>query len=164
MSLSAHTNSRSLLSGFLAVLLVVAAVSLCVLVKYPNFVPWYAELEKPSYTPPNAVFGLIWTALYILMAFAFGRILSLPSEMQGRRLAVLFFTAQLTLNVLWSFLFFGAHNPLMGLFVIVPQWVATLATVAAFRPLDKLSALAMIPLAVWVAFIAFLNFVIYRMN
>jgi translocator protein len=164
MSVSAHTDSRSLLSRLLAVLLVAAAVSLCVLVKYPNFVPWYADLEKPSFTPSNTVFCWVWTVLYLMMAFAFGRILSLPSEMPGRRLAVLFAVAQLGLNVLWSFLFFGAHSPLMGLFVIVPQWLLTVATVASFRPLDRLAAVAMAPLIVWVAFVALLNLLICWMN
>ena len=148
----------------MALLLVMAAVSICVLVKYPNFVPWYAELKKPWFIPSNAVFGWVWTALYLLMAFAFGQILRLRSETPGRRLAIWLFLAQLGLNVLWTFLFFGAHSPFLGLIDIVPQWVLIVATIAAFRPLDLPAALALVPLGAWVAFVSVLNFAIWRLN
>ena len=145
-------NSRGLLSGLIALLLVVAAVSLCVLVKYPNYVPWYAELTKPWFLPSNAVFGRVWTALYVLMAFALGAHLA-PFEHAGWRLAIWLFLAQLGLNVLWTVLFFGAHSPLLGLVAIVPQCLLIVATIAAFRPLDRPAALALLPLATWAAFV-----------
>lgn len=161
---SAHLSSRSLLSGLIALLLVMAAVSLCVLVKYPNFNPWYAELKKPWFIPSNAVFRSVWTALYLLMAFAFGRILLLRSNKPGRRLAIWLFLTQLSLNVLWAFLFFGAHSPFLGLIDIVPQWLLIVATIAAFRPLDRPAALALVPLGAWAAFVGVLNFAIWRLN
>lgn len=160
----AHVSSRSLLSALIALLLVIAAVSLCVLVKYPNFVPWYADLKKPWFVPSNAVFGTVWTALYLLMAVAFGRLLRLPSHVPGRRLAIWLFLAQLGLNVLWAFVFFGAHEPFLGLIDIVPQLLLIVATIAAFRPLDRPAALALVPLAAWVAFVSLLNFAVWRLN
>lgn len=160
----AHLSSRNLLSGLIALLLVMAAVSLCVLVKYPNFVPWYAELKKPWFIPSNAAFGSVWTALYLLMAFAFGHILRLRSDTPGRQLAVWLFLAQLGLNVLWAFLFFGQHSPILGLIDIVPQSLVVVATIAAFWPLDRSAAFALVPLAAWVSFVSVLNFLIWRLN
>src|ERR1700759_5231981 len=79
---------------------------------------WYAALSKPVFNPPNWVFAPAWTALYILMAFAFYRILSLPRT-PGRRIAITAFLVQIALNGLWSWAFFAAHSPLAGLIVIV---------------------------------------------
>jgi tryptophan-rich sensory protein len=161
---SARLSSRNLLSGLIALLLVMAAVSLCVLVKYPNFVPWYAELKKPWFILSNTIFGSVWIALYLLMAFAFGRILRLRSKTPGRWLAIWLFLGQLGLNVLWALLFFGAHSPFLGLIDIVPQWFLIVATIAAVRPLDRAAALALVPLGAWVAFVGVLNFAIWRLN
>ncbi len=160
----AQASSRSFLSALLAVLLVAAAASLGSVGTFINVAPWYDVLAKPAFSPPKAVFGPVWMALYCLMAFAFWRILRLPTGKEGRRVAIILFLAQLGLSVLWAFLFFGAHSPAMGLVDIVPDWLATVATIAAFRPLDRLAALALAPLAGWVGFESALDFAIWRMN
>jgi len=160
----ARFSSRSVLSAFLAPLVVAAAASLGVLAAIPNLAPWYEALAKPSFSPPNGIFGPVWTALYLLIAFAFWRILRMPPETPGRRTAIALFLAQLALNALWSFLFFGAQSPLMGLIDIVTQWLLIVATIAAFRPLDRAAALALVPLAAWVGFATVLNFAIWRLN
>ena len=98
------------------------------------------------------------------MAYAFGRILSLPSGAWRRRIAIFVFLAQLALNVLWSFLFFGAHSPQLGLIEIVVRGAVIVATIMAFWPLDRQSALALVPLAAWVAYVGLLNFEIWRLN
>ena len=84
------------------------------------------------------------------MAFAFWRILRLSGQTPGRGAAVALFLAQLALNVLWSFLFFAARSPELGLIDIVPQWLLIVATIALFRPLDRLAAACLVPLALWV--------------
>ena len=114
--------------------------------------------------PPNFIFGPVWTALYLLMAFAFWRILCLPGRTRGRGPAIAVFLAMLALNVLWSFLFFAARSPGLGLIDIVPQWLLIAATIALFRPLDRLAAACLVPLAAWVAFASLLNFEIWRLN
>jgi len=166
MSLFRKTQplARSALFGVLAVVLVVAASGLGALATFPHLEPWYASLRKPSFVPPNALFGPVWTALYALMAFAFWRILRLPRETPGRSAAIAAFLAQLALNALWSFLFFTAQNPLLGLLDIVPQWALIALTIALFLPLDRLAALCLVPLALWVGFATALNFAIWRMN
>ena len=157
-------SSRSLLSGLLALLLVAAAASLRSLATAPALVSWYGGFEKPAFSPPIAVFRPVWAALYLLMAFAFWRVLSLSPRVPGRRLAIVLFLAQLALNAFWSFLFLDAHSPLMGLIDIVPQWLLIVATIAAFWPLDRSAALALVPLAAWVGFASLLNFEVWRLN
>jgi tryptophan-rich sensory protein len=129
----------------------------------PNLVPWYAELHKPGFNPPNAVFGPVWTVLYCLMALAFWRILILPVQ-PGRRLAIGLFLGQLLLTVLWSFAFFAAQSPLLGLAVVIPQWLLVVATLLVFWRFDRLAGICFVPLALWVGFAGVLNFLIWRMN
>lgn len=129
----------------------------------PNLVPWYESLQKPWFNPPNAVFGPVWTLLYCLMALAFWRILLLPRQ-PGRQLAIGLFLGQLLFTVLWSFAFFAAQSPLLGLLVVIPQWLLVVATGAVFWRFDRLAGLLFVPLALWVGFAGFLNFVLWRMN
>ena len=129
-----------------------------------DLAPWYAGLVKPSFNPPNIVFGLVWAAIYLLMAFAFWRVLCLPGRTLGRGPAIGVFLALLGLNVLWSFLFFAGHSPLLGLIDIAPQWLLIVLTIALFRPLDRLAAACLVPPALWVAFAGLLNLEIWRLN
>jgi translocator protein len=160
----AGEKRRSTVLGLAAAGLVVAASALGQFATFPNLTPWYAGLAKPAFNPQNAIFGPVWTALYALMAFAFWRILRLPAETPGRRVAIGLFLAQLALNVAWSFLFFGAHSPFLGILDIGPQWALIVATIAAFWSLDRAAALCLVPLALWVGFASALNFAVWRLN
>ncbi len=148
----------------------IAALSVCVVLvsgqiaTFPNLQPWFAGLAKPSFNPPNWVFGPVWTALYALMAFALWRILRLRTQPALRRRAILLFYLQLLLNALWSWLFFAAHSPLLGLIDIVPQLGLVIATILVFRRLDGLAAVCLIPLALWVGFATILNGAIWQLN
>jgi tryptophan-rich sensory protein len=130
---------------------------------FPNLAPWYAGLAKPSFNPPNGVFGPVWTLLYALMALAFWRVLILPGQ-EGRKLAIALFLAQLALNVVWAFAFFAARSPLLGLIDIGPQLLLVAATLWAFWRLDRFAGLCLLPLLLWVGFAAALNFGIWRLN
>ncbi|MBI1204315.1 MAG: tryptophan-rich sensory protein [Rhodopseudomonas sp.] len=141
---------------------VVAASALGQWATFPNL-PWYATLMKPSFNPPNWLFGPVWTGLYALMAFAAFRISRLPASPVRRNALVLFF-AQLALNAAWSWAFFAAHNPLLGLIDIVPQLLCVLATCIAFVRLDRAAGLCLVPLALWVGFATVLNAAIVVLN
>ncbi|HUO53279.1 MAG TPA: TspO/MBR family protein [Rhodoblastus sp.] len=129
----------------------------------PIIAPWYEGLAKPGFTPPNALFGPVWTLLYALMALGFWRILIQPKR-TARTLAIGFFLAQLALNVIWSYAFFAAHSPLLGLIDIVPQEVLLVATMILFWRLDRFAGLCLLPVALWVGFAGALNFEIWRLN
>ena len=133
------------------------------LATYPNLAPWYAGLDKPAFNPPNWVFAPVWTALYVLMAFALWRILRLPPS-PARRTALLLFFCQLALNAAWSWMFFGAQSPAWGLVNIFVQLAVIAATILSFRRLDRLASWCLVPLALWVAFASVLNFSIWRLN
>jgi tryptophan-rich sensory protein len=133
--------SRDLGFGLLAIIAVAATSAVGQLATYPNLAPWYAGLLKPSFNPPNWVFGPVWTTLYLMMAFAVWRILRLPEAPADRRWALGLFFALLALNAAWSWMFFAAHNPLLGLINIVPQILVILATIVAFYRIDRLSAI-----------------------
>src|SRR3954464_1714753 len=110
--------------GAVAATLVVGQIA-----TFPNLVPWYAGLIKPSLNPPNWVFAPVWTALYALMAFSVWRILRLHRRTPLGRLGLSLFFIQLALNPAWSWMFFGAHNPFLGLINIIPQLIVIIAAV-----------------------------------
>jgi benzodiazapine receptor len=150
--------------ALLALLVVAAASALGQIATYPNIATWYAGLAKPPFNPPNWIFAPVWTALYLLMAFALWRVLRLPAGAPGRAAALILFLVQLALNVAWSWMFFAAHSPLLGLVDIVPQLIAILATIGAFWRLDRIAGISLVPLAAWVAFAGVLNAAIWWMN
>ena len=148
----------------MAIIAVAAASVIGQLATYPNLAPWYAGLVKPSFNPPNWVFAPVWTTLYVMMAFAVWRILRLPEASAARRLALTLFFAHLALNAAWSWMFFGAHNPLLGAINIVPQLLVIVATVVAFYRPDRIAAWCLVPLVAWVAFASVLNIAIWQLN
>ncbi len=154
---------RELGMAALALAAVIAASLLGQLATFPNLVPWYAGLAKPSFNPPNWVFAPVWTALYVLMAFAGWRVLRLPPS-PARRTALMLFFGQLALNVAWSWMFFAAHSPLLGLINIIPQWLVIVATIVAFARVDRLAAGCLAPLAAWVGYAAVLNAALWWLN
>ena len=162
------TRTRDLAGVYWPIVLtgapVVAASVVGQLATYPNLTPWYAGLVKPSFNPPNWVFAPVWTTLYVLMAFSVWRVLRLHSTTPLRRLGLSLFFIQLALNPAWSWMFFGAHSPLLGLINIIPQLVVIIGTIIVFLRLDFIAALALMPLAIWVAFATLLNFSIWSMN
>ncbi len=160
---NASSKARVVFAG-VSIVSVALALAVGQLATRPNLVPWYAGLIKPTFNPPNWVFAPVWTMLYVLMAFAVWRILCLPRGARSRRIALNLFFAQLGMNAAWSWMFFGAQSPLLGMINIVPQTFLIFATIAAFRRLDNLAALCLLPLAAWVSFACVLNFEILRLN
>jgi benzodiazapine receptor len=129
----------------------------------PSIGGWYATLLKPSWTPPNWVFGPVWSLLYLAMAVAawmVWRQVGFPRAAAALNL----FAVQLVLNVCWSAIFFGAHRLALAFAEILLLWLLILATMIAFRPLSRVAAWLMAPYLVWVAFAAMLNFSIWRLN
>ena len=124
---------------------------------------WYQQLAKPAWTPPNWLFGPVWTALYIMMAVAAW--LVWKSDAGGAmRAALAVYAVQLVLNALWSLAFFGLHRIGLALIDIIALWVFILATVLFFRRVSVTAAVLMLPYLAWVAFAAVLNLSLWRLN
>lgn len=125
---------------------------------------WYVTLDKPGFNPPNAVFGPVWTALYILMAVAAWRVWRSETVRTRRRAALTLYGVQLALNLAWSLLFFGLRRPDLAMIDIALLLAAVIATGAAFWRIDRPAGLMMVPYAAWVGFASALNFAIWRLN
>ena len=124
---------------------------------------WYASLNKPSFNPPNWLFGQLWTFLYILMGIALYLIWKLPAS-KNRTRSIEFFFFQLLLNFLWSFLFFYFHSIAIALFDIIILWVMIFLTIILFSRLDKTASWLLVPYISWVSFATILNIYIFYLN
>jgi len=121
---------------------------------------WYRELKKPSWTPPNWVFPVAWTTLYLLIAGSAARVAFIP----GAGLAMAFFALQIALNALWTPVFFGLRRLAGGMIVLVALWVAVAATMVLFYVLDPIAGLMFVPYLVWVTIAGALNLSVWRLN
>jgi tryptophan-rich sensory protein len=129
----------------------------------PEIPNWYAALNKPSWNPPNWVFPVVWTTLYAIMAVAAWLVWK-TGGFGHARMALTLFGIQLALNVAWSAIFFRMHQPGWAFVEILVLWVLIMATVITFWQVRQAAAWLMIPYLAWVAFAAFLNFTIWRLN
>jgi tryptophan-rich sensory protein len=125
---------------------------------------WYKGLVKPSFNPPEWLFGPAWTMLYLLMAVAVFLVWKQGFGVPGVKLALAVFLVQLVLNALWSVLFFGLRSPLAGLVEIAVLWVAILATIILFFRVSVPAGVMLLPYIAWVSFAAVLNAAIFVLN
>ena len=125
---------------------------------------WYASLIKPFFSPPNWLFATVWTLLYILMGWASGRVWYFGIRHRWGKTALYHFGAQLIFNGLWSLVFFGLKNPLLGLIVIIALLILIERTIYWFRLVDKVSSFMLYPYLVWVCFATLLNAGILYLN
>lgn len=151
-----------LLVGSLALPFVAAAIGGSATVS--NIPTWYAGLIKPEFTPPNWVFGPVWTLLYLLMGVAFYRVLRQGSRDALVKVAAGFFVGQLVLNAAWSIVFFGQHNPYGGVVVIALLLLALIGTIITFQRVDRLAAWLLLPYLLWSLFATALTIGIYTLN
>lgn len=121
---------------------------------------WYRSLVKPPGTPPNVVFPIVWTTLYVLMAVAAWRAWRVAAFDR----ALWLWTLQLVLNATWSPVFFGAHQAGLALAIIGALWIAILLTTIAFFRLDRVAGWMMVPYLAWVTYAAYLNAGIELLN
>lgn len=119
---------------------------------------WYlTDLIKPSWNPPSWLFGPVWTFLFFLMGIALYLVWIKKNNL-------FWFWTQLILNILWSFLFFGLHAPMLAFYEIILLWIAILMTIVKFWSYNKKAAILLIPYLAWVSFASFLNFTVARLN
>lgn len=135
------------------------------LVTQTSVTTWYPTLNKPVFTPPNEVFPIAWSTLYILMGIAAGLVWSrIEMQEQEVRKGLKFFAVQFALNMLWSYLFFGLKNPLLALIEIVLLLLMIYETWIIFKKVDKIAGWLMLPYLLWVTYALALNAAIWGMN
>jgi benzodiazapine receptor len=125
--------------------------------------PWYQSLRKPSWTPPDRVFGPVWTALYAAMAIA-AWLVWRRRGWSGGRVPLALFGLQLGLNLAWTGLFFALKSPGAAFGEILLLWSIILATLVAFGRVHRMAGTLMAPYLLWVTYAAALNGAIWRMN
>jgi len=148
------------------------ALIVCLVVGYsasivtrPSVESWYPTLTKPIFNPPNWIFMPMWTFLYIIMAVAAGLVWDKIKEQNEEvKKALAFFLIQLTLNAIWSYLFFGLKNPMLALIEIALLWLMIYETYLKFIKINKTAGYLLIPYLAWVAFAAILNASIWWLN
>ncbi len=125
--------------------------------------PWYFGLIKPSWQPPDWLFGPVWTTIYVLTAIAGVKAWNRGNEEQRRHyLGALFLNC--ALNILWSAIFFKSQRPDLALIEVVPLWLSVLLLAVLPWKYSRASSWLLLPYLLWVAFAAYLNWTIARLN
>lgn len=124
---------------------------------------WYADLNKPSWTPPSWLFGPVWATLYIMMGIS-AWVIWRAAGLRGAALPLSFFVLQLILNAGWSWVFFGLQRPGLAFAEIVVLWMLIAATMTLFWRRRTLAGALLVPYLAWVSFALALNFAIWQMN
>lgn len=125
---------------------------------------WFQTIQKPSWQPPNWVFGPVWTALYVLMGIAFYLVWTSPAPVGRKRMAIILWLVQLVFNFFWSYIFFKQKEIDWALAEILILWFFILLTILYFSRISKLAAWLMVPYISWVSFASLLTFAIYELN
>jgi translocator protein len=162
--MAAARRYRPLTMAIVAIIAVFSAGLIGNLATLPNIPTWYAGLIKPSFNPPNWLFGPVWGLLYVMIAYSFWRILTLYAGDLDKRIAIFWFTGQMIFNAAWSVVFFGLHSPLLGLVVIAAMIVTISITIARFYSLDRIAGLLLAPYLMWAGFASVLNAAIWWLN
>lgn len=150
-------------------LIIIFSIVLCLLVGFvasqiqtSALSEWYPTLNKSPLTPPNYVFPIAWTILYVFMGLSIGLIIC--SKLPKERLFISLFTIQIVLNFLWSILFFYMKNPLLGFIdIILLDIVIVIYAVKTYSSV-KISSILFIPYIIWVSFATYLNLYILLYN
>ncbi|NER18165.1 TspO/MBR family protein [Spongiivirga citrea] len=147
------------------------AISVCLIIGFmsgfatqSSINDWYVSLNKPSFNPPNEIFGPVWVVLYVMMGIAAGLVWQRGFYHKWVKTALYHFGFQLLLNGMWSITFFGLRKPFIGLLVIIALIVMIILTIRWFKVVDKRAAYLMYPYLAWVLFATILNFSIWQLN
>lgn len=144
------------------ILLVFACAALGSWFTFQGVNDWYQQISKPTWNPPSWIFGPVWTALYLTIAISAWLIWEQAPSAKKRALTI--WSIQLALNVFWSACFFTWKSPGLALIEIALLWACILATILAFKPLNRYAAWLLVPYLCWVTFATALNFAIWRLN
>lgn len=125
---------------------------------------WYATINKPSFNPPNTVFQPVWITIFVLIGIAAYRIWQRRDQITSFPRTFAIYAMQLTLNIMWSFIFFRTHDIGLALLEIIIFLIVIVINARMFYQIDKTAGLLFIPYIVWVSFATFLNYNIFILN
>jgi benzodiazapine receptor len=125
---------------------------------------WYTTLTKPSFNPPNEVFAPVWTSLYILMGISAYLVWQKRQTIRQLPRTIALYLIQLVLNLMWSFIFFYAHQIGVALFEIIALLIVVMINAWVFYKIDKVAGLLFIPYILWVIFATILTYNIFILN
>lgn len=154
---------NKLLKLFLAVFICESIGILGSIFTIPAITTWYQTLNKPFFSPPNFVFGPVWTTLYVLMGISIYLILQQNLKKEKNKIVILF-SFQLFLNFLWSLIFFYFHLPAVAFLEIILLWGSILLLIIKFWKYSKSASYLLMPYLLWVSFAAILNASIVIIN
>ncbi len=134
------------------------------LLTFSSIPTWYVTVVKPSFSPPNWIFGPVWTTLYALMGVALFLVWQKGFARKDVKVAIALFSIQLMLNACWSIIFFGNHNIGGAFLEIIFLWIAIVATIISFFKISRPAGYLLLPYIAWVSFAAFLNYTLWTLN
>ncbi len=123
----------------------------------------YGQMIQPSWAPPGWLFGPVWTTLYTMMAVA-AWLIWRRGGFTENRVALTWFMVQLTLNALWSWMFFAWMQGMWSFVNIVLLWITIIITIVVFWRTHKVAGALLIPYVLWVSFAAVLNLIMWQLN
>jgi benzodiazapine receptor len=148
------------LCAWLAISFVAAGIGAAASIRAASF---YGQLVQPSWAPPSAVFGPVWTILYALMGIA-AWLVWRAGGFRAHRSALTVFLVQLAINALWSWLFFAWHRGALAFADIALLWLLIVVTVVSFWRVRPLAGALLVPYLLWVSFAAALNYSVWQLN
>src|SRR5699024_5093506 len=148
------------LVGWLVISFIAAGIGAAASVQASSF---YAELVRPSWAPPSAVFGPVWTVLYALMGIA-AWLVWRAKGFRAARASLILFLVQLGVNALWSWLFFGWHLGALAFADILLLWLLIVTTLVLFWRVRMLAGVLLIPYLLWVSFASVLCYSVWQLN
>ncbi|MBY0472921.1 tryptophan-rich sensory protein [Patescibacteria group bacterium] len=159
-----NKNMRRTLSLVVSLLLAYSAAFIGSIFTVGTITTWYATLARPTLSPPNWLFGPVWTILYALMAIAAWRIYEKKKGNKKTMRLLWIYVAHLAVNAFWSISFFGLHSPALALAIIAVLWLLIVYLMVSFYRVDRTAGLLLVPYLAWVSFASYLNLSIVLLN
>ncbi len=131
---------------------------------FPSIESWYSTLARPELSPPNWVFGPVWTTLFALMGIAAFLVWKKGLNRKDVRTALGVFAVQLGLNMMWSIIFFNLQSPFWAFMDLIVLWLAIISTMILFYKISKPALWLLVPYILWVSFAGYLNYMIWILN
>ena len=156
-------DSKNIIKLCVALILPLAVGSIAGIFTAQAIPEWYASLNRPSFNPPNGIFGPVWTTLYVLMGISLFLIWKQDPSAK-RNTAIVIFFVQLLLNFCWTFLFFYFKEIGLALIEIIILWITILLMIISFYKIKPVAAYINIPYILWVSFATVLNAAYYLLN